>query len=161
MRDIDANYLIIGNGPLYDELDKFIRKNNFSNRISILKSVSHEKIHRYFKSADVFALAFDSNQEGLPMPVMEAMAAGLPVVIPYPKEGYSDGLEDIAIFSERNSDSFGKKIQLLLSNSELRKKISIKSQEKAVDFDKSKTEKREAEIYEELIRKRVSQNTNS
>lgn len=161
MKNIDASYLIIGNGPLYDDLDKFIRKNNFSNRISIIKSIPHEKIHRYFKSADVFALAFDSKQEGLPIPVMEAMAAGLPVVIPHPVEGYSDGLEDIAIFSERNSDSFAKKIQLLLSNSELRKEISIKSQKKAEDFDTSKTEKREAEIYQQLIRDYGSQNTNS
>ena len=36
----------------------------------------------YYKTADIFALAYDPNQEGLPMPVMESMAAGIPVIIP-------------------------------------------------------------------------------
>jgi glycosyltransferase involved in cell wall biosynthesis len=162
MKKIDANYLIIGNGPLYDELYQIIKKLNLTNRISIIKSVPHGEIHRYFKSADIFALAYDMNQEGLPMTVMEAMAAGLPVIIPFPKEGFSDGLDDVAIFSERDVDSFGKKIKMLLNDTELRKKYSEKSQKKALDYDISKIEKREAEIYEELIRQRrsSSQNTN-
>jgi glycosyltransferase involved in cell wall biosynthesis len=156
MKKINANYLIIGNGPLYDELYQIIKKLNLTNRISIIKSVPHGEIHRYFKSADIFALAYDMNQEGLPMTVMEAMAAGLPVIIPFPKEGFSDGLDDVAIFSKRNADSFGEKIKMLLNDRELRKKYSEKSQKKALDYDISKIEKREAEIYEELIRQRHS-----
>jgi glycosyltransferase involved in cell wall biosynthesis len=162
MKKIDANCLIIGNGPLYDELCNFIKKHNLTDRVSIIKSVPHNEIHRYFKSADIFALAYDTNQEGIPMTVMEAMAAGLPVIIPFPKKGFSDGLDDIAIFSERNSDSFSEKINMLLKDKALRKKYSEKSQNKALDYDISKIEKREAQIYEELIKKRhsSSQNTN-
>jgi len=86
-----------------------------------------------------------------PMPVMEAMASGLPVVIPYPKRGFSEGLEDVAIFVEQNPESFSKNFQRLLDNSKLREEHAEKSHVKSLDFDSKKIEKREAQIYTELI----------
>jgi len=153
MKNLDAYCLIIGKGVHQSKLLKLIKKENLENKITIKESVPHNEIQNYYKSANVFALAYDPELEGIPMPIMEAMAAGLPVVIPYPKENYSDGLEDIAIFSKRNPDAFSKNIKKFLDDPILQKKISQKSQMKAKDFDNVRIEKRESEIYSELISK--------
>jgi len=151
MKDIDAHCLIIGSGKLYDELQKLIKNCGVENKVTIKQTVSHTEIQNYYKSAQIFALAFDPELEGLPIPVMEAMATGLPVIIPYPVRNYSDGLEGIAIFSERTPHSFVKNIQNVLYDKALQKELSFKSQQKALDFDSIKIEQREMEIYSKLI----------
>jgi len=153
MKKLDAHCLIIGKGEHQNKILKLIKKENLEDKIIIKEFVPHNEIQNYYKSAQVFALAYDPELEGLPMPVMEAMATGLPVVIPSPKEGYSEGLEDIAIFSKRDSNSFSKNIKKILDDPILQKKYSEKSQTKARDFDAIKIEKREAEIYKDLTSK--------
>jgi glycosyltransferase involved in cell wall biosynthesis len=153
MKKLDGYCLIIGKGGRRNKLINLIKKENLEDKIIIKEFVPHNEIQNYYKSAQIFALAYDPELEGLPMPVMEAMATGLPVVIPSPKEGYSEGLEDIAIFSKRDSNSFSKNIKKILDDPILQKKYSEKSQTKARDFDAIKIEKREAEIYKDLITK--------
>ena len=150
MKNIDAHLLIIGNGDLYENLQESIKKQNLNNKITILKSVNHNEIQDYYKSAKIFALAYNPEVESLPMPVIEAMASGLPVVIPFPKKGFSEGLEEIAIFSNLNPNSFEENIKKLLDNNDLRNNRSIKSQNKAKEFDSKIIENREAQIYSEL-----------
>ncbi len=154
MRDIDAHLLIIGSGIEYSNLINLINELNLRDRVIIRKSVPNNQIQDYYKSAQIFALAYDPQLEGLPIPIMEAMASGLPVVIPHPKKDCSDGLEGIAVFADRNPSSFIQKINNLLQNPELIKEISLKSIQKAMDFDNSIIETREAEIYHELLSKR-------
>ncbi|OLC92740.1 MAG: hypothetical protein AUI92_04495 [Thaumarchaeota archaeon 13_1_40CM_3_38_6] len=153
MRQVNANLLIIGNGELHDKLSQQIRDLNLQNKITIKKSVPNNEIQRYYKSADVFALAYDTELEGLPIPVMEAMASGLPVIVPYPKNEYSDGLEQVVVFSNRDSNSFAQELKKVLLDSKLRQELSAKSLRKAKEFDIDIMEKREADIYLELLRK--------
>ena len=153
MKEINAHLLIIGNGELFEELNQLIIECGVQNKVTIKKSVPNNQIQDYYKSAKIFALAYNTEVESLPMPVIEAMAAGLPVVIPFPKEGFSEGLEKTAIFSKNNEESFTEYIQRLLNNDELREKISILSANKAKEFDSQKIEKREAEIYLKLLKK--------
>jgi len=116
MKNLNAHLLIIGKGKHKKQLLNLIKKENLDKKITMIESVPHDKIQDYYKSAQVFAYAYDPELEGLPMPVIEAMASGLPVVIPYPKKEYSDGLETIAIFSNRNSTAFSEKIKKLLND---------------------------------------------
>jgi len=150
MQNIDANLLIIGKGELYESLRKSIKSMKLEKRITILQSVPYEKITSYYKTADIFALAYDPNQEGLPMPIMEAMASGTPVIVPESED--SKELGDSIIFAKRNVEEFTKKINELLKNKAKRDEISMKCIETAKRFDISKLEKREAEIYQELIK---------
>jgi len=153
MKEINAHLLIIGNGELFEELNQLIIECGVQNKVSIKKSVPNNQIQDYYKSAKIFALAYNTEVESLPIPVIEAMAAGLPVVIPFPKEGFSEGLEKTAIFSKNNEESFTENIQKLLNNEGLREKFSILSVNKAKEFDSQKIEKREAEVYLELLKK--------
>ena len=152
MKGIDGKLLIIGNGELYSKLNALIIDYGVQHKVNIEKSVPHEKIQNYYKSAKIFALAYNTEVESLPMPVMEAMATGLPIVIPFPKKGYSEGLEETVLFSENNVLAFTNNIKKLLESEILMGKYSKKSLEKAKEFDISKIEHKESEIYSKLIR---------
>lgn len=151
MQEINANLLIIGNGEMYDELNLLIKKIKVKNKVIIKKSVPNLEIQKYYKSADVFALAYDPKLEGLPIPVIEGMASGLPIVIPYPVKGFSDGLDKVALFTNRIPSSFVFNINKILNDSNLHQDLSKKSLLKAKDFDKTIIEKRESQIYSELL----------
>jgi glycosyltransferase involved in cell wall biosynthesis len=151
MKEINGHLLIIGKGELFSELNQLILENGLQDKITIKESVQNDQIQNYYKSSKIFALAYNTEVESLPMPVIEAMATGLPIVTPYPKEGFSEGLEGTALFTKNNEKSFTENIQKLLKNENLRKKYSIQSLIKAKEFDSKKIEKREAEIYLELI----------
>ena len=153
MEKIDAHYLIIGDGNLFSYLSDLIKNLKIENKITIKKSIPNIEIPKYYKSAQIFALAYDPEQEGLPIPVIEAMASGLPIIIPNLKMEYSEGIEDSVIFSERNPSAFSEKIEGLLNDVNLQKKYAQLSQDRAHMFDKKKIEKREREIYQELIEK--------
>ena len=154
IKNIDANLMIIGNGEQYQELMDLIKNLNLENKVTIKKSVPNDQIQNYYKSAKIFALAYNPELEALPIPVIEAMATGLPVIIPHPKESFSEGLEGIAIFSKNDEKSFEKNIKTILNNKNLQEEISKKSLQKSKEFDESKIEAREAQIYAELIKKR-------
>ena len=151
MKDIDANCLIIGKGKHYDNLINLIQELHLEEKIIIKEKVPNNEIQNYYKSAKVFALAYDPELEEIPKPVIEALATGIPVVIPFPKKGFSDTLENVGIFSERSPLSFAKNIQKLLTNQDLWEQYSKRSLKKSQEFDTEKIEKREAEIYAELI----------
>ena len=150
MQYINANLLIIGKGELYHMLVKEIKSKNLENKITILESVPYEEIPSYYKASDIFALAYDPDQEGLPMPVMEAMASGIPVIVPESED--TKGWEDSIIFSERSVKDFSEKINELLKNKIKQGEYVNNALETVKKFDISKLEKREAEIYQELIK---------
>ena len=152
MKEINAHLLIIGNGELFEELNQLIIECGVQNKVTIKKSVPNNQIQDYYKSAKIFALAYNTEVETLPMPVMEAMATGLPIVIPFPKEGFSEGLEKIAMFTRNNEKSFIENINKLLDDDDLQRTYSKQSLNKSVDFDLQKIETREAKIYQELIK---------
>ena len=151
MKNVDAYCLIIGKGKEYENIMKLIKKEKLEDKVIIKNMVPHDEIQNYYRSAKVFALAYDPNLEGLPMPVIEAMATGIPVIIPKLNKEFSDGLENIAVFADRTPESFSEKISKLLSDDNFYKEISLKCKNKALEFDQEIIEKREKEIYEELI----------
>lgn len=164
MKNVNAYCLIIGKGKEYENLIELIKKEKLEDKITIKNSVPHSEIQNYYKSAKVFALAYDPSLEGLPIPVIEAMATGIPVVIPSPIKEFSDGLEGIAVFAERTSESFAERITELLNDEKLYHEVSSRCKHKARDFDQEKNENRERLIYEELIKQKtneLTQNPNS
>lgn len=153
MKNLDAHHLIIGKGNDFKRLQKIIKDEKLERKVQIIDSVPHNEIQNYYKSANVFALAYDPELEELPMPVMEAMASGLPTIIPFQKEGFSDGLENSVVFSERNPHEFHNNIKKILNNQDICNELSMNCITKSKDFDEKIIEKREAEIYAELIQK--------
>lgn len=73
----DAHLLYVGDGPLRGDIESRARARNLSNRVHFSGRVAD--VAPLLRGADCFALA--SRWEGMPNAVLEAMAAGLPVVI--------------------------------------------------------------------------------
>ena len=69
-------YLICGEGPLRQYLQKTIDENHMQQRIFLLGF--RTDVLEYLKSSDIFL--FPSQREGLPVSLMEAMAAGVPCI---------------------------------------------------------------------------------
>lgn len=151
IKNLDVYFMIIGDGELRDQLVKLVSELGIKDKVIFKKAVPNKELQNYYKSADVFALAYDPKIEGLPIPVLEAMASGLPIVIPFPQPSMSDGLEDCVAFSDLNIESFSKAIKRILIDEKYAQNMMEKAQKKVMCFDGKNTEKREAEIYEELM----------
>lgn len=75
-KEIDANLLIIGDGPDRDAIDKSITMFGQQNRVRMLGFVESPRV--YLKQSDVFVLA--SSEEGFGQVIVEAMNEALPVI---------------------------------------------------------------------------------
>lgn len=72
----EARLVVLGDGPLRPALEREIDECGLREHVDLVGEVRDVTPH--LRSADVFVLA--SRSEGMPMSVLEAMAAGLPVV---------------------------------------------------------------------------------
>jgi glycosyltransferase involved in cell wall biosynthesis len=79
-------FRIAGGGPLADALADRVRASRLTN-VELVGPVSHEEMGREFAAARLFLLT--STREGTPTVVLEAIAAGLPVVVT-PCNDFSD-----------------------------------------------------------------------
>ncbi len=79
-----ARYEIVGDGPLRGRLEATIRDLGLGERVILHGSRTHEEVLALLKGAHAMLVpsvtAADGDQEGIPVVVLEAMAAGVPVV---------------------------------------------------------------------------------
>jgi len=73
-----TKFILIGGGSLFKECKNFIKENRLENNIFLLGEKSPEETRELLLSFDVFVLT--SRFEGLPLTIIEAMFAGLPVI---------------------------------------------------------------------------------
>lgn len=82
MKKMDALLVIVGDGPLREELEKQAKEMKVD--AAFLGAKTHEELRAIYASADIFVTpsvtAADGDQEGLGLVMLEAMASGLPVV---------------------------------------------------------------------------------
>ena len=146
MKDLPENVklLVLGTGQLEGKLKLEVLSSKLEERVKFLGHVAHEELPSYLHIADVFCRP--SLSEGFGSSFVEAMAAGLPVVAT-PVGGIPDflssppfhlfrgGIEGGELPKEWNDNITGlfcnvgapqdiaEKIQLLLSDAELRNRI--------------------------------------
>ncbi len=152
VKNLDVYLLIIGDGEQKEYLIDLVKKLGMENKIMFKSSVQNKQIQDYYKTADLFALAYDPEIEGVPIPVLEAMAAGLPIVISKPSSKFSDGLEGAVIFSNIDPQSFAYEIKKILADESYAQTLSDHALSKAREFDGKIMEEREASIYQELLK---------
>jgi len=153
IKNVDANLLLIGDGPNFSILNQFIQKNHIEDKVSIIKSIPNKELGGYYTSCDIYAQVLE-NLEGVPIPVLEAMACGLPVVISNHDTSYSEIIDDAVIFSKNSKESFTEAFERLLTNPKLSEKLKRKSLEVIQNIDGKKMEKKEFELYHNLIETR-------
>jgi len=131
----NTKLIIVGRGPASPFLKKLSERLSLRNLIWV-DGVSHDLIASYYKSADAFVLP--SNKEVQCISVLEAMASGLPVVIPY-YYGVKDIVldEETGLFFEQNGyHDLAEKLISLSRDENLREKIGKQAQKHIKDnFD--------------------------
>ncbi|MFH0739978.1 MAG: glycosyltransferase family 4 protein [bacterium] len=74
----DVKFLLLGAGPLQEKCHNFVGANGLENKILLLGEKDPLEAREMFFSFDIFVLL--SHFEGMPITILEAMFAGLPVV---------------------------------------------------------------------------------
>lgn len=122
---------IIGGGQLLKDCRDFSKANRMENRVVFFGEKSPEKTRKLLCGMDIFVLV--SKFEGVPISIIEAMYAGLPVIASN-VGGVSEAVIDneTGFLTESGSlKELAKKMELLLVNPDLRKRMGRKGNEDA------------------------------
>lgn len=81
---IEVDCAIVGDGPLRREAEQWIARHGLTDRVRLLGNLPQHEVARLLGQTDIFVLpsiiAPDGQMDGIPVSLMEAMAAGKPVV---------------------------------------------------------------------------------
>ncbi|MGP3639774.1 glycosyltransferase family 4 protein [Lentilactobacillus hilgardii] len=135
--------MIVGDGPAKEDLMKQVTQLGLSKHVIFTGEVSNDHVNAFYRTANVFVSTSNSESQGLTY--IEAMAAGLPVVVT--SSDYTDGLLSNESLGQtfKKSDEFTEIVIRYLTN--------------PVDKDNSKAKKildqKLTEISAETFGKRV------
>lgn len=141
-------YLICGEGKLDSYLKDLTEKLGIENKVRFLGY--RRDIPEICVAADIFI--FPSYQEGLPVAVMEAMSAGLPIICSSIR-GNTDLIKsELGGFLHQPEDTMGlaQSIDRLINNHELRKKMGDVNSNEAFKYDKKNVNAIMEELYASL-----------
>jgi glycosyltransferase involved in cell wall biosynthesis len=130
----NSKLIIIGDGPLRNELEQLIEKLALKDHIILLGLVKNP--YKYLAKSDIFV--FSSKYEGLPNVLLEALACGLPIISTNcewgPEEILNNG-EYGMLVRVGDSDDLAEKMITLAKNEELLSYYIKKSSERISQFD--------------------------
>lgn len=146
---------IIGDGPLYNEIDAEIRKLGLSDSIKMLGYVPD--LSAELDKADVFlspsVVARSGDAEGgINVTVIEALACGIPCLVT--RQTQSDLIFDGKtgfVAKERDADDLSQKIDIFIENPDLIRKFGIMGRQLAEKLDSQSQVQKLEEIYKKLI----------
>lgn len=129
----DFHFLLIGGGPELAEFRKMVESWNLQDRIVFTDMLPKKETNRYYGAADIFVFSSVTETQGIV--VTEAMAAGVPAVA-VNKMGPSDIIEDEVdgFLVPLKSAEFAAKIERLLDDDNLRKKMGQQARQNAEEY---------------------------
>ncbi len=145
--DRKIKYLAVGLGECEAEDRKLIQKLGLKGQ-AVLAGY-REDVDALLKMADCFV--FPSVQEGLPVSLMEAMAAGVPVVcsrIRGNTDLVTDGVEGL-LTEPMDESGYAKAVLKLKQDSRLRETLRKNAREKIKRYDAKRVHGRMLRIYQE------------
>jgi colanic acid/amylovoran biosynthesis glycosyltransferase len=118
----NIKYIIAGEGPLRNKLEKMVNNLNLNHYVYFMGAVSGEETKKLYENAHIFILhcvtASNGDMEGTPVVLMEAQACGLPVV-----STYHSGVSEVVIdgksgflVNEKDVNALVEKIEYLIEN---------------------------------------------
>lgn len=149
IKDLDVYYIIAGRGDLQDYLQNLIDELNLTDRVKLLGY--RTDVVELYAAADIFV--FPSFREGLPVSMMEAMAAGLPCIASKIRGNVDLIVEGEGgyLCSPTNSVEFAKAIDDFSADSEKWQNMSEYNLEHIKEFDVSVVEQEIEKIYKEVF----------
>ena len=145
----DCRFIIVGDGELRDELQEYAKNLNLEN---IVFAGYQRDVPAYLAMFDIFVLP--SLWEGLPVALVEAMAAGKPVVataVSGTPEVVTDG-ETGFLVEPKNADQLAERITRLIEDPSLRDRMGRAARIRVKEKFSAATMIRATEqLYQELL----------
>ncbi len=153
MKDVDATLLLIGTGPLQEQLETMIERLGMAGKAHLLGHV--DNLVPYYKAAKMLVLPSVSRAESFGLVQVEAMAAGIPVVNTEIDSGAPevsiDGVTGITV-PPKDPKALAGAITILLENGETRAKYgqaaSVRARE---EFSAQRMAERTLRVYESVL----------
>lgn len=126
---------IIGDGPLLEELQKFVINNGLQEKVHFLGFLENTAMRERMLRASIYAMT--SISEGFGIVLVEAMDAGLPLVaydVPVGPRAIIKNNENGYLIKDNDKKQFVKKIISLVEDNELRKQFGLKSKEEVQKY---------------------------
>lgn len=153
-RRVDARLLVIGAGPKLREYRRFVGLRQIRD-VEFLTRVSDARKARYLASADIFCVP-STGQESFGIVLLEAMAAGVPIVAS-DIHGYKNVLQrDVQglLVEPRNHRALAAALYTLARDPELRHQMGEAGRRRAPEYSWPRVTERVVEYYHE-VRDRV------
>jgi len=153
-RKVDARLLVIGDGPKRREYRRFVGLRGIRD-VEWLGRVSDDEKVRYFASADIFC-APNTGQESFGIVLLEAMAAGVPIVasdIHGFKRVVERNVQGLLV-EPKNHRALAAALYALARDPDLRHQMGDAGREKAPDYSWDRVTERIVDFYYET-RERV------
>jgi len=155
----DARLVVVGRGRPLEGYKRFAARQGWSaNDVVFAGYVSAEDLPRYYQACDVFC-APNTGQESFGIVLLEAMAAGAPIVasdIPGYRDVVTHGEEGLLV-ERQNPGALADALCRLLTSPEMRATMRRAGQLKARRFDWPRVAEEVLAYYQEVLRRRETQ----
>jgi len=122
--------------------------------VKLLGFVPEEELPSFYNATDIFVVAQHTKTECMGLSMKEAMACGVPVIGPDiggVPEAIANG-ETGLLFSTGNAKDLATKIEMLINNENLRKRLGERAREVAMEkFDAEACAEENLRIFEEVL----------
>ncbi|MBC7263904.1 MAG: glycosyltransferase family 4 protein [Chloroflexi bacterium] len=150
----NVGLVVIGEGPMRAEWEAMAKALDLSRRVLFTGAIRREELYQYMAAADVFVL--NSRYEGLPHIVLEAAAAGLPVVAADAGgtgEVVMDGVSGLLV-PPGDTLSLQATLMRLLSDESLRRRLVEGARAQLANFSLAQMVERTETVLSEAVSQR-------
>jgi len=125
-----VSFVLIGEGNEFARYQTLIKKLGIEKGVHLVGPIFHAS--RYINAFDIFVLT--SLYEGLPLTLLEAMHAQLPVLVPRVGDIEEAITDDAQLFEAENQDEFETKLAALIENAHTRNTYAQHNKEQSKNF---------------------------
>ncbi|MCS7285908.1 MAG: glycosyltransferase [Anaerolineae bacterium] len=154
MRNLEARLLIVGSGPMGKAWKKLSSEMGLDGKVFFLGEVEDEKLPAFYHACDLFVLPASHRSEAFGTVLIEAMAAGKPVISTELGTGTSwinrDG-ETGLVVPPRDPEALARAVKFLLENEPLRFQMGEKARLYARSFSVEEMTRKVLDFYQELL----------
>jgi rhamnosyl/mannosyltransferase len=166
MRHVDAELLLVGDGPLRGPLEKLAREVGVADRVHFVGEIHNHRLTPWYYACDVYALPSIVRSEAFAIVQLEAMACGKPVVntsiarsgVPFVSRDRESGLT----VAPGDADAFGRALRTILGDPALARRLGENGRARVKrEFAKEVTAGRVMDIYRDVTQSRRERSTTS
>jgi glycosyltransferase involved in cell wall biosynthesis len=149
----DIHFFIVGDGPDRVEIESYVKTQGLSDKITL--TGFKKNIREILPSFDIFL--FTSKTEGLGTSVLDAMAAGVPIVTTN-AGGVSEMITHEVnglMYPVKDVEGLVKGVLTFMDDHSLAENLAAKASEMVRDFSKEKTASRTLALYKEVLKEKA------